>query len=196
MQNNFLKIKFLLIFLIISTPKVNANKIETAENFVTNISSEILVLLDKDISTEEKRLLFSNLLNKYADRNTISRAALGRPWQILNSTQKKQFVIAFQNYISKKYSIQFEEFKGATMKIVKSTDAGKRGILVKTRFLMLGTSPISISWQVWSKEEELKLLDIIVEDISMLTMEREEIKNQLNKLNGNTIELIKQLNNY
>ena len=64
------------------------------------------------------------------------------------------------------------------MKIDKSIDVGKSGVLVKTRFLMLGSSPISISWQVWTKENNLKLIDIIVEDISMLTMEREEIKNR------------------
>ena len=82
------------------------------------------------------------------------------------------------------------------MKIEKSTDVGKSGVLVKTRFLLLGSSPVSISWQVWSKNEDLKLLDIIVEDISMLTMEREEIKNKLNNLNGDTNELINQLKDY
>lgn len=196
MQINFSKLISFIIFYIFFSSYVYGNKIENAENFVQGISSEILILLDKEITVDKKRNLFSKILNKHADRKTISRAALGRPWRQLNSKQREEFVNAFQNYISKKYSLQFEGFRGATMKIEKSTDVGKSGVLVKTRFLLLGSSPVSISWQVWSKEEDLKLLDIIVEDISMLTMEREEIKNKLNNLNGDTNKLINQLNDY
>lgn len=196
MQINFSKLISFIIFYIFFSSNVYGNKIENAENFVQGISSEILILLDKEITVDKKRNLFSKILNKHADRKTISRAALGRPWRQLNSKQREEFVNAFQNYISKKYSLQFEGFRGATMKIEKSTDVGKSGVLVKTRFLLLGSSPVSISWQVWSKEEDLKLLDIIVEDISMLTMEREEIKNKLNNLNGDTNKLINQLNDY
>jgi len=196
MQINFSKLISLIIFFIFFSSNVYGNKIENAENFVQDISSEILILLDKEITVDKKRNLFSKILNKHADRKTISRAALGRPWRQLNSKQREEFVNAFQNYISKKYSLQFEGFRGATMKIEKSTDVGKSGVLVKTRFLLLGSSPVSISWQVWSKNEDLKLLDIIVEDISMLTMEREEIKNKLNNLNGDTNELINQLKDY
>ena len=196
MQINFLKLTSIFIFIFFATSKVYGSKIDNAENFVKNISSEILILLDKEITVEEKRYLFSKLLNKHADRKTLSRAALGRPWRQLTSKERDEFVNAFQNYVSKKYSLQFEGFKGATMKIDKSIDVGKSGVLVKTRFLMLGSSPISISWQVWTKENNLKLIDIIVEDISMLTMEREEIKNKLNNFNGNTKKLINHLNSY
>ena len=52
----------------------------------------------------------------------------------------------------------------------------------------------------WTNEDRihtgLKLIDIIIEGISMLTIEREEIKNRLNKLDGNTLALIQDLKNY
>ena len=148
MQINFSKLISLIIFFIFFSSNVYGNKIENAENFVQDISSEILILLDKEITVEKKRSLFSKLLNRHADRKTISRAALGRPWRQLNSKQREEFVNAFQNYISKKYSLQFEGFRGATMKIEKSTDVGKSGVLVKTRFLV-GIFPNKIScWAI------------------------------------------------
>ena len=58
---------------------------------------------------------------------------------------------------------------------------------------MPATSPISVKWQVWQKTEDFKLIDIIIEDISMLTMEREEIKNRLEIHNGNINSLIENL---
>ena len=58
---------------------------------------------------------------------------------------------------------------------------------------MPATSPISVKWQVWQKNGAFKLIDIIIEDISMLTMEREEIKNRLSFHNGNINSLIQDL---
>ena len=75
------------------------------------------------------------------------------------------------------------------MTVERSIDAGKRGILVHTRLIMPATSPISVKWQVWRKNEKLKLVDIIIEDISMLTMEREEIKNRL-AIHRNNVRLL------
>ena len=58
---------------------------------------------------------------------------------------------------------------------------------------MPGTSPVSIKWQVWQKTDSFKLIDIIIEDISMLTMEREEIKNRLTVQKGSIQSLINDL---
>ena len=79
------------------------------------------------------------------------------------------------------------------MAVERSIDAGKRGILVSTRFIMPGTSPISVKWQVWKQKDAMKLIDIIIENISMLTMEREEIKNRLVSNKGSLDALIAEL---
>ena len=100
------------------------------------------------------------------------------------------------NYIVKKYGKQFEEFSGAILVLERSIDAGKRGVLINTRLIMPGTSPISIKWQVWQKTGSFKLLDIIIEDVSMLTMEREEIKNRLSLHKGVIESLIEDLQKY
>ena len=124
---------------------------------------------------------------------TIARAALGSKWRTLSAVTRLDFANAFTDYLVKKYGKQFDEFRGASLVLERSVDAGKRGVLVNTRLIMPGTPPVSIKWQVWQKTDSFKLIDIIIEDISMLTMEREEIKNRLTVQKGSIQSLINDL---
>ena len=181
-----------LVFFATSTPS-RANDKKLAEAFVQDLGSKIIEVVDNKSTVSEKQKKLLKLFKNNASVMTISRAALGTKWRTLNAKTRLDFANAFTDYLVKKYGKQFEEFRGATLVLERSIDAGKRGVLVNTRLLMPGTSPVSIKWQVWRKTDNFKLLDIIIEDISMLTMEREEIKNRLSIQKGIIQSLIKDL---
>ena len=170
-----------------------SDDIERAESYIQKLSNQIIVIVESESEVKAKQNKLLALFKKNASTQTISRAALGAKWRTLNDDTRKEFTAAFINYLVQKYGRQFEEFSGAKLIIERSIDAGKRGVLVHTRLLMPATSPISVKWQVWQKTEDFKLIDIIIEDISMLTMEREEIKNRLEIHNGNINSLIENL---
>ena len=150
-------------------------------------------MIESGAAVKVKQHELLDLFEQNASMLTISRAALGSKWRTLDQEGREEFTYAFTHYIVKKYGRQFEEFTGAKLMIERSIDAGKRGVLVHTRLIMPATSPISVKWQVWKKTGAYKLIDIIIEDISMLTMEREEIKNRLALNNGNVKSLINDL---
>ena len=181
---HFFNLCFLCSLITVSSNYGKANQIEEATIFVKNVGSEIIDIVEEEKSLDQKRQSFLILFNTHANINIISRAALGKPWRKLSDDLKLKFSDAFMIYLVNKYGQQFDEFSGAEMAVERTVDVGKRGTLVHTRFIMPGTSPISVKWQVWSKTDDLKLIDIIIEDISMLTMEREEIKNRLSIHNG------------
>ena len=179
---NFSIIKKLLttitLFFCISTPS-NATDVKEAETFIQKLSNQIIFTINSDLTVKEKQKNLLALFQENASVLTISRAALGAKWRTLNDANRKQFTAAFTNYLVKKYGRQFEEFSEAKLVLERGIDVGKRGVLVQTRLIMPATAPVSVKWQVWKKAGTYKLLDIIIEDISMLTMEREEIKNRL-----------------
>ena len=191
--NAFFKIAlFVCLFIGISDPSV-ANEINRAEDFVESLSISIIKIVDSNSSVEEKSENLMAVLEKNASINIISRAALGTKWRSIDKSMRLKFSEAFTVYLVRKYGKQFDDFRGARMVLERSIDVGKRGILVSTRFIMPGTSPISVRWQVWKDGNTFKLIDIIIEDISMLTMEREEIKNRLISHKGDINKLITQL---
>ena len=184
-----------MALLISSFTPLNATDVQEAQTFVQKLSGQIISTINSNLTVKEKQKNLLNLFQENASVLTISRAALGLKWRNLDETNRKQFTNAFTNYLVKKYGKQFDEFSEAKLVLEKSIDVGKRGILIQTRLIMPATAPISVKWQVWKKAGVFKLLDIIIEDVSMLTMEREEIKNRLAIHNGNINSLITDLNN-
>ena len=181
-----------LVFFITLTPG-RANEVKLAEAFVENLGSNIIQVVNEEITVREKQRKLLELFQNNANTMTIARAALGSKWRTLSAVTRLDFANAFTDYLVKKYGKQFDEFRGASLVLERSVDAGKRGVLVNTRLIMPGTSPVSIKWQVWQKTDSFKLIDIIIEDISMLTMEREEIKNRLKVQKGSIQSLINDL---
>lgn len=181
-----------IVFFITSAPS-RATNIELAEAFIGDLGSQIIKVVNNKSPIREKQEKLRELFQNNASVINISRAALGAKWRTLSAKKKLEFSNAFIDYLVHKYGKQFEEFRGATIVLERSIDAGKRGVLVNTRLIMPGTAPVSIKWQVWRKKDAFKLLDIIIEDISMLTMEREEIKNRLTTHKGIIELLIKDL---
>ena len=183
-----------LVFFMTLTPG-RANEVKLAEAFIENLGSNIIQVVDEEITVSEKQQKLLELFQNNANTMTIARAALGSKWRTLSAKTRLDFANAFTDYLVKKYGKQFDEFRGASLVLERSVDAGKRGVLVNTRLIMPGTSTVSIKWQVWQKTDSFKLIDIIIEDISMLTMEREEIKNRLSVQNGVIKSLINDLQN-
>ena len=182
----------IMVFIAVFAP-VYGNNIESSESFIQTFSNQIISIVDNNSTVDEKQDQLLNLFKKNSSTLTISRAALGVKWRTLTKNNKEEFSKAFTHYLVRKYGKQFEEFSNAKLIVERSIDAGKRGVLVHTRLIMPATAPISVKWQVWQKNETIKIIDIIIEDISMLTMEREEIKNRLKVHNNNILALINDL---
>ena len=184
-----LKLYVLSVFLFLFFTPLKANDLQQAETYIQNTANDIISIVENNLTVEQKQEALLSLFKQNASVVTISRAALGARWRKEDQSTRRKFIKAFTHYLIKKYGRQFEEFSGAKLINERSIDAGKRGILVYTRLIMPATSPISVKWQVWRKDENFKLLDIIIEDVSMLTMEREEIKNRL-EIHGDSIDLL------
>ena len=85
----------------------------------------------------------------------------------------------------------FQNLKGTTLEIVKSRDTlTKAGVLVSTEVVVPGNPPLKVVWQVSDGSGSLKLIDLRVEGISMLSTERQEFRSKLKKFNGSLDDLI------
>ena len=77
---------------------------------------------------------------------------------------------------------QFSEFKGTTLEITKSRDTlTKADVLVSSIVVVPGNPSLKVVWQVSDGSGSLKLVDLRVEGISMLSTERQEFRSKLKK---------------
>ena len=172
-------------------------RIKTAEALAITIFQNIFEIMSMASTEMKKRKALVNLFDKHADVPIIARAVLGSPWRQLNTGDRSNFIQAFRQYLAKKYTAQFSEFLGAKMMIEKSRDSGgKAGVMVETRLLMPGSSPIKVGWQVSDASGIFKMVDVKIEGVSLLTTERGEIRNQLSKEGGSVSKLAQALLDY
>ncbi len=194
--NFFCRVKkffiFSLFFLAILTPtSLFADKIKNSQSLVTDIYRELSILSELNLTESEQKEKLVFLFDKYVDVKIIARAVLGGAWRQASSAQKSQFISAFKEYASNKYGKQFSEFKGSKLKIHKSKDTGtKAGVLVSSYLTVPGRESIKVIWQVSDGSGFVKLIDIKVEGVSMLSTERQEIRSKLKKASGSINKLI------
>ena len=167
-----------------------------SQKLVTSLYNELVATSIKEMSIGEQKTELEKLFQKYVDIPIIARAVLGKSWRNANTSQRERFVNAFKNYISSKYGRQFSEFRGTTLEIVKSRDTlTKAGVLVSTVVVVPGNPSLKVVWQVSDGSGSLKLVDLRVEGISMLSTERQEFRSRLKKFNGSLDQLILEISN-
>ena len=165
-----------------------------SQKLVASLYNDLVATSMKEMSTHEQKKELQRLFQKYVDIPIIARAVLGKRWRDSNSGQRTKFVHAFENYVSNKYGKQFSEFKGTTLEIVKSRDTlTKAGVLVSSVVVVPGNPSLKVVWQVSDGSGSLKLIDLRVEGVSMLSTERQEFRSKLKKFDGSLDDLILEI---
>ena len=185
---------FLCFSSLFGFQKSFADRVVDSQKLVTNLYNDLVATSKKELSIDEQKTELEKLFQKYVDIPIIARAVLGKSWRNANTNQRAKFVNAFKNYVSIKYGRQFSEFKGTTLEIVKSRDTlTKAGVLVSTVVVVPGNPSLKVVWQVSDGSGSLKLIDLRVEGISMLSTERQEFRSRLKKFNGSLDRLILEI---
>ena len=174
--------------------KLYADRVIDSQNLVASLYNDLVATSIKEMSNDEQKKELEKVFQKYVDIPIIARAVLGKSWREANDGQRTLFVNAFKNYVSNKYGRQFSEFKGTTFEVVKSRDTlTKAGVLVSTVVVIPGNTSLKVVWQVSDGSGSLKLIDLRVEGISMLSTERQEFRSKLKKFDGSLDDIILEI---
>ena len=182
---------FFILLNLFSLQKLYADRVVDSQQLVEDLYNDLVATSLKELTNDQQVAELKKLFQKYVDVPIIARAVLGKSWREANSDQRKRFIYAFKTYVSSKYGKQFSEFKGTKLEIVKARDTRtKAGVLVSTEVVVPGNTPLRVVWQVSDGSGSLKLIDLRVEGISMLSTERQEFRSKLKKFNGSIDDLI------
>ena len=168
---------------------------ERAEKFIASLSQEgISFLQEKGISENEKREKFRVFLNQNFDLKTIARFALGRYWRSSTKEQKKEYLALFEDMVVDVYARRFGEYDGQNIEILQSRSQGKADILVSSSIIQNNGPKIGLDWRVRNKKDgSLKIIDLIVEGVSMSLTQRSDFASVIQRGGGNVEALLKHL---
>lgn len=164
-----------------------------AEALVTRLSADLIAMINSGKPEAQLYRDFEALLTRFGDMPVVAASALGPNWRGASAAQRQAFIAAFQTYLARKYGRQFRDYRNGRIEIVRARDAGRSGVLVETTAIRPGQSGIKVEWQVSERGGSPKVVNLIIEGVSMLTNERAEIGAMLEAERGNLDRLIARM---
>ncbi len=135
----------------------------------------ISVLRAKDKSLAQREAAFREILKQGFDMPLIARFALGRYWRIASKEQRRDYLNLFTEYIVQSYAAKLGGYKNEALVIVSTRPLeNKMDVLVITRIDRPSGGPIKTIWRVRTTKNRLRIIDVMVEGVSMLVTHREE----------------------
>ncbi len=178
------KIRFhiyiLLLFCSFNFTAHSSNFLEE-ENFVTSFADSAISILSNDtISDAERTLSFTELVMSSIDLNLISKFVLSKAWKNASNEQKENYLIAFKDYFVSSYANKLDQYTGEKVDVIGSQEAGKY-VIVESNIVREGTDTLKINlkWRLLNKNNQIKIIDLNIEGISLVIAQREEFQSFL-----------------
>ncbi len=136
-----------------------------------------------DVSLEKREAVLADILSRGFALPLIARFVLGRYWRPATPDQRDLFVELFGKFVIKSYSRNLGGFAGSNFDIVGAEPIGKLDFVVTTILHRKSGPPFKAGWRVRLIDGQHKIIDIVVEGISMALSQRQEFGSVL-KRNG------------
>lgn len=182
----------LMFFSTNSYAELNA---KSAENFIKKVTSQgIEEIINADIPQDQKDARFAKLFNEYLDLDFIGKFVLGRYWNTAKPAERKEFIEVYRQMNIKTWSKRFDEFKGKSFNFNGTTPSNsKNQIFVDTTVPMPQGAPAKVIWRVKDTNGNLKVVDIIIENVSLAITARNEYTAYIKKSKNGVADLIADL---
>ena len=158
-------------------PGVPSAQDAAAGAFLESLTHDIFAKLDDSLlgQTEKERDLRS-LFRQNFDVPAISRFVLGKYWRKASTAERQDFVEVFEEMNMRLFLAMVGEFSEEMFSVVKvQQDADKPSLSwVITKVGQSDGEPISAVWRVRNKDDQYKVLDIVIEGVSMAITLRHE----------------------
>lgn len=135
---------------------------------------------------------FKGIFGRYGNVPFIAQSALGPKSRELSNSERRAYVDAFADYMSRKYGKRFREFIGGRIEVQGARPAG-RFYEVDTVAFLRGENPFALTFVVAERGGDRRFVNMYIEGVNVLASERVEIGALLDRNGGQVSGLINDL---
>lgn len=156
--------------------KATATTVDSAVQHIENLGEQALsTLRQSGIPLAEREAAFATILREGFDLPLIAKFVLGKYWRQAGKDQRQDYLEAFSEYVITTYARRLGGFSGQSFSVVGTKVAGeKKDVVVTTRIEQGGGAPIQAGWRVRQINGKPKIIDVLVEGVSMVVTQRQE----------------------
>ena len=184
----------LVLLAVAAARPTGAGETEDPAQFVRDFGDRALsVLADKGLVGEAREQAFRELLTAGFDVKTIGRFVLGRYWRKASKAERAEFGRLFEDMIVAIYLRQFAAYSGETLSVEGAHRQDEKGAVVTSRIIRADGEPIQLDWRLLRREQDWRIVDVVVEGMSMALSQRSEFKAVIRGSGGRVEGLLEKL---
>ena len=163
-----------------------------AINFVDDLAEDIITnVLTAEVTPEQKLEKFRDAFTKAVDLKSVGQFVLGVYWRKASDEDKQAFLDAFTEFTTKTWADRFDMYNGQDILFTGVRNAERNQYYVDSH--IEDKEPVEVIWRLRQKGDSYKIIDIIVEGVSMAMSYRNEYSAILQQNGGNVKALAEEL---
>ena len=157
-----------------------------ARRFIEGMADQAVVALaDQSLSREQRIERFRGLLGEHFDVPTIGQWVLGATWRQATRRQRREFLTLFEDLVVATYVERFSAYAGERLTVTGADGVGSRDVAIRSRISRPGGHrPIQVDWRVRAEGGSFRIVDVIVENVSLGQTQRSEFASMIRRHGG------------
>ena len=172
-----------------------ADLAKEAEAFILEMSKTAIIrLTDPEISSDERKVRMRDMMTEYFHVPGIAQWVLGRFWRQASSEERDEYLALFEDLMVVSYVDRFDTYSGETLVIVKTDVRDGKDVIVSSTMTHPETNkPVQVDWRVRVRGGDYKVVDIMVEGVSMGQTQRSEFASAIKNNGGDITKFLTEL---
>jgi phospholipid transport system substrate-binding protein len=163
---------------------------EKAADFVKGLADEVIkILKNKSLSKDDRVRALARIFLEGFDVRAIGLFVLGVYARNASEDDRRGYLDAFKDYVVETYAARFNSYAGEDFIVTRSTPDGAKGAWVFSDIGTPGQEPVEVQWRVRASSDGFKIVDVVVEGVSLVVTQRSEFAAVLQRNNGNVAAL-------
>jgi phospholipid transport system substrate-binding protein len=151
------------------------------------------LLADTDLEPGAREQAFRRLFRDRFAIDAISRFVVGKHWRAASAAERAEFRDLFQDYIVATYTRHMDDYAGESLKLGPARLGKARSATVSSLIVRPQGAPISVDWRLRREEGAWRIVDVVVEGVSLAIAQRSQFASVIRVSGGRLAGLLEKL---
>lgn len=172
--------------LILGAPPSGATTASAADEFILGLADQaISIVQETEEATDDRRERFRTLLVDGFDVKAIGQFVTGRFWKRASGEERERFLSLFEDMILDTYASRLTDYSGERVEVKSVRDEQDESETVLTEVVgPSGGAPVRVDWRVDRSSGKPRVVDVVVEGVSMALTQRSEFDSVMKRNGG------------
>lgn len=160
-----------------------AATVEDARAYVDTIAKDTLDALTKNRDVKQtKQQAIEEVFANRVDLKWVGKFVLGKYWRSASEDQRTRYLKEYEDFVLSHYSDRLAEYSGGSYKILDADNTREGRFAVNMQVITPEGTPVNVTYKLREGADgELKVYDLVIENISLITTQRAEFNSVVSR---------------